>query len=51
MGSFEVIRAMGRQIPGLRVSMVMHEDNAQKINAMLAASIRKRRRTSSVWGA
>ncbi|WP_114968467.1 acyl-CoA synthetase [Rhodoferax ferrireducens] len=37
MGSFEVIRAMGRQIPGLRVSMVMHEDNAQKINAMLAA--------------
>ncbi|MDO8249668.1 MAG: acyl-CoA synthetase [Rhodoferax sp.] len=37
MGSFEVIRAMGRQIPGLRVSMVMHEDNALKINAMLAA--------------
>lgn len=37
MGSFEVIRAMGRQIPNLRVSMVMHEDNAQKINAMLAA--------------
>lgn len=37
MGSFEVIRAVGRQIPGLRVSMVMHEDNAQKINAMLAA--------------
>jgi predicted LPLAT superfamily acyltransferase len=37
MGSFEVIRAMGRQIPGLCVSMVMHEDNAQKINAMLAA--------------
>lgn len=37
MGSFEVIRAVGRQIPGLRVSMVMHEDNALKINAMLAA--------------
>jgi len=37
MGSFEVIRAMGRQIPGLQVSMVMHEDNALKINAMLAA--------------
>ena len=37
MGSFEVIRAMGRQMPGLRVSMVMHEDNALKINAMLTA--------------
>lgn len=37
VGSFEVIRAMGRQMPGLCVSMVMHEDNALKINAMLAA--------------
>lgn len=37
MGSFEVIRAVGRQVPDLRVSMVMHEDNAIKINAMLAA--------------
>lgn len=37
LGSFEVLRAIGRQIPGLRVAMVMHEDNAQKINAMLAA--------------
>lgn len=37
LGSFEVIRAIGRQVPGLRVSMVMHEDNAQKINRMLAA--------------
>ncbi len=37
LGSFEVIRAIGRQIPGLRVAMVMHEDNAQKINAILAA--------------
>ncbi|MDA8329501.1 MAG: acyl-CoA synthetase [Betaproteobacteria bacterium] len=36
-GSFEVIRAIGRQVPGLRVSMAMHEDNAAKINAMLAA--------------
>jgi predicted LPLAT superfamily acyltransferase len=36
-GSFEVIRAIGRQVPGLRVSMVMHEDNAAKINAMLGA--------------
>ena len=37
LGSFEVIRAIGRQVPGLRVAMVMHEDNAQKINRMLAA--------------
>lgn len=36
-GSFEAIRAIGRQVPGLRVSMVMHEHNALKINAMLAA--------------
>lgn len=36
-GSFEVIHAMGRQVPSLRVSMVMHEDNAVKINAMLTA--------------
>jgi predicted LPLAT superfamily acyltransferase len=37
LGSFEVMRAIGRQVPGLRVAMVMHEDNAQKINSMLAA--------------
>jgi predicted LPLAT superfamily acyltransferase len=37
MGSFEVIRAIGRQVPGLRVVMTMHEENAQKINAMLSA--------------
>jgi predicted LPLAT superfamily acyltransferase len=37
LGSFEVIRAIGRQVPGLHVAMVMHEDNAQKINGMLAA--------------
>jgi predicted LPLAT superfamily acyltransferase len=37
MGSFEVIRAIGRKVPNLRVAMAMHEDNAQKINAMLAA--------------
>lgn len=37
LGSFEVLRAIGRQLPGLRVAMVMHEDNAQKINTMLAA--------------
>lgn len=37
LGSFEVIRALGRKNPELRVAMLMHEDNAQKINAMLAA--------------
>lgn len=37
LGSFEVLRAIGRQLPGLRVAMVMHEGNAQKINGMLAA--------------
>ena len=37
LGSFEVIRAIGRKYTDLRVAMVMHEDNAQKINAMLAA--------------
>ncbi|MBA3696720.1 MAG: acyl-CoA synthetase [Methylotenera sp.] len=37
LGSFEVMRAIGRQVPGLSVAMVMHEDNAQKINSILAA--------------
>lgn len=37
MGSFEVIQAIGRQVPDLHVSIVMHEDNALKINAMLAS--------------
>jgi predicted LPLAT superfamily acyltransferase len=37
LGSFEVIRAIGRKNTDLRVAMVMHEDNAQKITAMLAA--------------
>ena len=37
LGSFEVIRALGRKDTDLRVAMVMHQDNAQKINAMLAA--------------
>lgn len=37
LGSFEVIRALGRKHQELRVAMLMHEDNAQKINAMLAA--------------
>jgi len=37
MGSFEVVRAIGRQQPGLRVAMVMYEENARKLNAALAA--------------
>jgi len=37
LGSFEVIRALGRKATDLRITMVMHQENAQKINAMLAA--------------
>jgi predicted LPLAT superfamily acyltransferase len=37
LGSFEVIRAIGRKDTELRIAMVMHQDNAQKLNAMLAA--------------
>lgn len=37
VGSFEVLRAMGRQQPGLRVAMVMYEENARKLNAALLA--------------
>ena len=37
LGSFEAIRAIGRKDTDLRIAMVMHQDNAQKINAMLAA--------------
>lgn len=37
MGSFEVMRAIGRNHPDLNVAMVMYEDNARKLNAALAA--------------
>lgn len=37
LGSFEVVRAIGRRQPGLRVAMVMYEENARKLNAALAA--------------
>jgi len=37
MGSFEVIGSVGRRRPGLQVSMAMYEDNARKINSILAA--------------
>lgn len=36
MGSFEAVRTVGRQRPGLRVAMVMYEENARKITAALA---------------
>lgn len=37
MGSFEVLRSLGRQQPGLRVAMAMYKENAQKINQLLSA--------------
>ncbi len=37
LGSFEVTRAIGRRQPSLRVVMAMYEENARKVNAMLAA--------------
>lgn len=37
LGSFEVVRALGRTRPGLRVAVTMYEENARKINATLAA--------------
>ena len=37
MGSFEVLRSLGRQQPGLRVVMTMYKKNAQKINQLLSA--------------
>lgn len=37
LGSFEVMRAMGRHRTDLNVSMVMYEENARKLAAILAA--------------
>ncbi len=37
LGSFEVLRAAGRQRAGLRVGMVMYEENARKLNDTLRA--------------
>lgn len=37
LGSFEVLRAMGRGRAGLRVAMVMYEENARKVNETLRA--------------
>ncbi|TKC86996.1 acyl-CoA synthetase [Trinickia terrae] len=36
LGSFEVVRAIGRTRPGLRVAVMMYEENARNINAILA---------------
>jgi len=37
MGSFEVMHSLGRRQSGLHVAMAMYEENARKINAILAA--------------
>lgn len=37
LGSFEVLRSIGQQHPGSRVVMVMYEENAQRINALLSS--------------
>lgn len=37
LGSFEVMRSLGLQREGLEVVMAMYEDNARRINAILAA--------------
>lgn len=37
LGSFEALRAAGRGMAGLKVAMLMYEENARKINATLEA--------------
>lgn len=37
LGSFEVLRAIGRDAKALRVAMLMYEQNARKLNQTLAA--------------
>jgi predicted LPLAT superfamily acyltransferase len=37
LGSFEALRAPGRRATGLRIAMVMYEDNARLLNETLAA--------------
>jgi len=37
IGSFEIVRSLGRETEGPRVSMVMYEDNARKLNSALNA--------------
>ncbi|HEY3920317.1 MAG TPA: hypothetical protein VGL83_21200 [Stellaceae bacterium] len=37
IGSFEVLRALGHRQPGLKLSLLMYEENARKINSVLDA--------------
>jgi predicted LPLAT superfamily acyltransferase len=37
LGSFEIARAVGRQIPGISAVMAMYAENARKVNAVLSA--------------
>ncbi|QID19684.1 acyl-CoA synthetase [Nitrogeniibacter mangrovi] len=37
LGSFELTRALGRQLPDQRIALTMYEENARKINATLEA--------------
>jgi predicted LPLAT superfamily acyltransferase len=37
LGSFEIMSAVGRRQPGLRVAMAMYEDTASKLQALAAA--------------
>ena len=37
LGSFEVVRAVGRRVADVRTSLVMYEENARKTNAVLNA--------------
>jgi predicted LPLAT superfamily acyltransferase len=37
IGSFEVVRAVGRHVANVRTSLVMYEENARKTNAVLHA--------------
>lgn len=37
LGSFEVLRALGHRQPNLKLSLVMYEENARKINSVLNA--------------
>jgi predicted LPLAT superfamily acyltransferase len=38
MGNFEVMRTLGDRQPGLAIAMAMYEDNARKVNAIMAAA-------------
>jgi predicted LPLAT superfamily acyltransferase len=38
MGSFEVLRSVGRRNSGFEVAMAMYPDNARKVNAIMAAA-------------